>query len=112
MDFKKYKDISFNKLLKVVPSRYKNLLYASKHPEISDVIIFPANEVLLSSRIRKAVRSFSENENNNKLILGYSFTYDAKTMMQENNIAYVELFDFGWTDESYLHIRKIVKSYR
>lgn len=106
MNFKLYQGITSEKLIKVIPAKYKSLISKVPLIGISDIVIFPVDKVILSNKIKKALGSLGEDTNNRKIFIGYNFTAEAKEIMSDNNIDFIEFHSFNWTDESYTNIRQ------
>lgn len=107
MKFKIYNNLSFEKLLKVVPSRYKNLISALSRNDEFDVVIFlNDSEVVLSGTANKAIKGFKKTDRNRILALGYCFMIEARILFRENGFEMIELRSFEWTDESYTAIKQ------
>ncbi len=106
MNYKLYHGINIEKLVKIVPTKYKNLITKVPLNRVSDVVIFPVDKVILSNKIKKAIDSLEEYPENKRIFIGYNFTAEAKSIMVESNVEFFEFHNFYWTDESYNNIRQ------
>lgn len=104
MQFDVFYGLDFDKIFKIAPKYYKRLLTKKNFGGIYDVIILPADKVILSRIIVKAINKIEANEGREKLIIGYCFTSESKSIMDKHNIRYFESHPFPWTDNSYIHV--------
>jgi hypothetical protein len=98
--------MSYEKLCKIVPQRFRALVSSIPTDGTFDVAIFPGDEVILSGTARKAVKRIEYVEGHRRVVIGYCFTQESKKELVESGFEIVEFHDFAWTDESYVRIRQ------
>jgi hypothetical protein len=101
-----YNEISYEKLCKIAPQRYRAYVSSIPSDGTFDVAMFPGDEVILSGTARKAIRRIEHIEGRRKVVIGYCFTLESKKELAESGFEIVEFHSFSWTDESYVSIRQ------
>lgn len=106
MKYKIINRIGKEKIRNLVPPKFFTSIPTS-WPEICTVIKFKCdrNDVILSTTVQDAINSLDPSDESKHIAFGGCFTIEAVELLRENNIEYVALSDFPWTDERYKSIR-------
>ena len=100
--------MDYEKLIKVVPPRFKSVVSALPRGGQFSAIVFHGEDVVLSGHTKKALRRLLSTENVALLALGYCFTQEAQELLCTEGFEIVQLHHFHWTDESYQTIRQMI----
>lgn len=102
---KVFEGIEFEKLQKVVPSRFLSAFSGLPRGGVFSLVIFSTDDVILSGAAKKAIKRLSlSDETRTYLALGYCFTVESTAVLTEHGFQIVRLHDFHWTDESYQRV--------
>ncbi|WP_132310393.1 hypothetical protein [Paenibacillus sp. BK033] len=106
MKYKIIEQIRKEKIRNLVPPKFFTSI-PSSWPEICTVIKFKCdrNDVILSTTVLGAIHSLDPSDESKKIAFGSCFTIEAVELLRENNIKYIALSDFPWTDERYKFIK-------
>ena len=91
-----------NKARKLVPKRFASQFRDSDFRTGESVlIVFPHNEVVLSSHARRALGRLSELSEPVRVAIGHNFTREAAELLAASGFRLVAERDWAWTDASY-----------
>ena len=107
MKFKVLKNITSEKLLSVVPRRYRELVSMNtKEPAVYAVLLFrhDRKDVVLSRVVNQALSHLGDVGRQKVIAIGGCFTAESQALLKDRGIEFYQLSDFHWTDASYTSI--------
>ncbi len=91
-------------LKKYLSAQYISLVSKCYYGEIVNLVCFPADDTITSSKVIKAQKKITNTEVQT-LYFARCFTMEAVEVISESNGTAFYLKDFPWTDESYNNVR-------
>ena len=113
MNIKIVKNIGKSELKNHIPLRFRNLISGLViKSQLVDILIFRQKKLVFVRDIEKLNVKYSSN--NALIVFGNNFSSEARNFLNINNIVFISLSDFYWTEDSYLKpitgSRKLKKS--
>jgi hypothetical protein len=103
------REVTKDRLRKVVPRTFKDLRGGLGAPEPMTVIVFN-NDVVTSGLLRKALHRLGEDSAEPLVFVGAEFTRESRQAVEERGGRIITQADQTWTDQSHEDVRTLIGS--